>query len=541
MNLPKNIYRLIKKKNSFYILLFFVVIAIYFKTIFFKFTYLDDSMLLSNREPFLNSFANIIKSFQEPVFYLSASGSGYYRPILNVFFILQYKFFTNHFFGYHLFNVLLHFINVILVYKLFCLLKVKHKPALISALVFAVHPVLTQAVAWIPGLNDLLFAMFFLASFIYLIYYFESGIFKNLFFFLLFFGLSIFTKESALATIFVFITAYLVFDHKRSFKKIFSILFPSLLLFAAFFFLRSKAIDIHESFLYMIKSVFINFFSAFLVNFGKLFFPFNLSVMPILYQNNYLWGILAVLLTVLAFFTSKKKKITLLLLGLVIFLTTFAPVLINVMPGEKLVMYEHRMYVPLVGVTLIFLGMSSYLKYFIEKKMYILVLLVFSGIAFFHTNDFRNQYVFWEKAKNVIDIFPFAKGNLAYVYYRDGKIEEAKELLLELAETEKYKDYALNNLGIIYSKEGKTEEAINAYKEALKHNPLNSDCYLNLGYIYKSENDIENAKKYFLYAVYADNDNTDAMMNLASIYLDEGNVERAQLIYDEVKKHGVEY
>ncbi len=541
MNLPKNIYRLIKKKKSFYILLFVVVIAIYFKAIFFKFTYLDDASLINNRASFLDSFANIFKSFSEPVFYLAVKDSFYYRPILNVFFILQYKLFTNYYFGYHLFNILVHYVNTILLYKLLVALNTKRRIAFISTLIFAVHPVLTQAVAWIPGLNDLLFAMFFLASFIYLIYYLESGIFKNLFFFLLFFGLSIFTKESALTTIFIFIVAYFAIKHGRSFKKFTSIFIPSFILIATFFFVRSRVVSFQPPSLYLLKSVFSNSGGAFLVNFGKLFFPFNLSVMPILYQNNYLWGILAVLLTVLAFFMSKKKKITLLLLGSVIFLTTFAPVLINVMPGEKLVMYEHRMYVPLIGVIIAFLGVSAYSKYLIDKKVFIPILIAFSVITFVHMNKFRDQYVFWESTQKISEIFPFAKTNMAIVYYQQGKNEQAKKLLLELATLDKFKDSALNTLGIIYMNEGKTEEAINAYKEALKHNPLNSSCYLNLGYIYKSENDIENAKKYFLYAVYTDNDNTDAMMSLASIYLDEGNVERAQLIYDEVKKHGVEY
>ena len=417
----------------------------------------------------------------------------------------------------------------------------KSKPAFVSSLLFAVHPVLTQAVAWVPGLNDLLLAMFFLASFIYLINYLKSGGIKDLFFYSLFFGLSIFTKENALTTIFVFIAAYFFLDHKRSFKKLISIIIPLIVSLALFFFLRDKAVDTQLTSSYLVKSIFGNLLGGFLVNFGKLFFPFNLSVMPILYRNVYVWGVLAVVLMSVVLLTSKKKNLSLILLGFAIFWTTFIPVLINPILGEKLVMYEHRMYIPLIGLLLMLLGTSAYLKSVVKKQFFMPALIVFFVISFTHMDNFKDQYVFWENAKEVIDIFPFAKANLAYVYYQDGKVDEAKKLILELAETDKFKDFALNNLGIIYMKEGRVEDAMNAYQEALKHNPLNSGSYLNMGQIYKLNGDLENAKKYFLFAVYTDNDNIDAMMNLASIYLDEGNVEKAQLIYDEVKKHGIEY
>ncbi|KKT32412.1 MAG: hypothetical protein UW20_C0015G0004 [Candidatus Woesebacteria bacterium GW2011_GWB1_44_11] len=119
---------LYKLKQERYVFLLFAVVIflLYAKSLFFKFTYLDDNQLLINRTHFLDNFANIIKSFQEPVFYLAASGSTYYRPILNVFFILEYNLFSDNFFLYHLFNIILHLLNTFLVYKFFTKFKVKN-------------------------------------------------------------------------------------------------------------------------------------------------------------------------------------------------------------------------------------------------------------------------------------------------------------------------------------------------------------------------------------------------------------------------------
>ena len=533
---------LYKLKQERYVFLLFAVVIflLYAKSLFFKFTYLDDNQLLINRTHFLDNFANIIKSFQEPVFYLAASGSTYYRPILNVFFILEYNLFSDNFFLYHLFNIILHLLNTFLVYKFFTKFKVKNTTSIASALIFGVHPVLTQAVGWIPGINDLLLALFLLPSIIYFIDYLENGSNKNLFFYILFFSLSIFTKESAILLIFVYALIFFFVKNKRSIKKFLIIFLPQLLTIGAFLYLRFRAVQLDVPGSYAMNSILTSFVGGFLVNIGKILFPVNLFVIPILYESNYLYGIASIVIVLLVILISKYKNGRLIIIGATLFVVSFLPTLINPTPGDKLVMFEHRLYIPLIGVLLVLIGTSVYTKYFIGKKLYILVIIVFSVLTFVHLDDFQNQYTFWRKAAAIVDIFPVAKANLAYVYYRDGKVDDAKRLLTELAETE-HRDYAYDNLGMIATYEGDFDKAMDYFKKSLKFNPLNSTTYLFMAYVYKYKNDIPNAKNYFLYAVYTDNDNIEAMMNLASIYLDEGNTQRAQLIYDEVKKHGVEY
>lgn len=515
---------------------------LYGKAVLFKFTFLDDNVLILGRTSFLNNFANIIKSFQEPVFYLSAPMTTYYRPVLNVFFILQYKLFGNTYWGYHFFNILVHTVNILLVYKLFVRLKIDKKVSAISALLFAVHPVLTQAVAWVPGLNDLLLALFFLSSFLYLINYLETSNVKDLFFYLLFFALSIFTKESALPLIFIYFTYYLLSSGKKSIKKPLLIFIPSILVMSLFFYVRSKAIALDVTSGWLYNSVLNNFIGGFLVNLGKIFFPFHLSVLPILYKDSYLWGILTLILIGLIVILSKRRVIKSIILGFIIFIVTFLPTLINPAPSEKLVIFEHRLYIPLIGIFVIINSTSFFKDIFIKKKLYIPILILLFAMTFLHLDNFKNQDAFWKNAKATSGEFPQTKLNLALNYYSQGNLNEAKQELNDLlGQEDRYASMVYNNLAVISTREGNFDLAIEELKRAIKSDPLNSKSYLNLGYIYKYKKDIPKAKDYFLYAVYTDQDNVDAMMNLASIYLDEGNTERAQLIYNEVKKHGVEY
>src|SRR5437879_296672 len=71
--------------------------------------------------------------------------------------------------------------------------------AFLSALIFVVHPVLTQAVVWIPGRNDSLLAVFGLLSILCFIKYAEEGKLSQLLLHFLFLIISLLTKETAIS------------------------------------------------------------------------------------------------------------------------------------------------------------------------------------------------------------------------------------------------------------------------------------------------------------------------------------------------------
>src|SRR5262249_4997349 len=97
-----------------------------------------------------------------------AARSNYYRPM----FFLE-NWFTAHAisaspWAFHLMNVLLHAAVVALVWSVALNLAADRRIALVAATLFAVHPVHTEAVAWITDTVDLGCTLFFLlAVFLY--------------------------------------------------------------------------------------------------------------------------------------------------------------------------------------------------------------------------------------------------------------------------------------------------------------------------------------------------------------------------------------
>ncbi len=122
---------------------------------------------------------------------------GYYRPLISLSFLADFAFWGVSPFGYHLTNILLHALVSVLVFLFLSrVFRRREGVALVSALLFAVHPVHAESVSWISGRTDLIATLFLLASLLALAAAprWRGGLPLALLFFLL----SLFAKESSL-------------------------------------------------------------------------------------------------------------------------------------------------------------------------------------------------------------------------------------------------------------------------------------------------------------------------------------------------------
>ena len=148
----------ISQRTSLLFLLF-VVLGIYYPAIFAPLSSIDDPGIYSY---LLNTDFTLHKIFV-------SGGGNYYRPILIVSYMMDKYVWGLEESFMHLENIVFHLLNTLMVFviarKGALLQGIRSETVpLVAALFFAIHPLNTEAVAWIAGRTDLLACFFLLLS-----------------------------------------------------------------------------------------------------------------------------------------------------------------------------------------------------------------------------------------------------------------------------------------------------------------------------------------------------------------------------------------
>ncbi|MEK7664547.1 MAG: tetratricopeptide repeat protein, partial [Patescibacteria group bacterium] len=480
----------------------------YFKSLFFNFTYLDDNALILDNLPFLQNIGNVFSAFTAEVFVALHGLNAYYRPLLTISFMPDAVLGGQSPVIYHFTNIIIHLVSSSLVFKLLLKLKRSKIISLFLSVVFLVHPALTQAVSWVPGRNDSLLTVFILASFIFFLDFIEKNKKKSIFWSVFFFLLALFTKETAL--ILPFICLLYIFLKRlpvKYFLMKFWIWWAAS--FVIFFFLRHIALKnpIPMSVKDIFLSVFLNL-PALIQLLGKVFFPFNLSVLPIIQDTTFVWGVLAVFF-ILGFSiiqsqqedkTTLKKSFYMMFFGIIWFAVFLLPSFIRPNPSVVADFIEHRLYLPIIGI-IIFLAESRLwhnINNFYNRRylaICIFILSIFCFLTFWRQDNFFDKMSFWKNAAKNSPHSPLAQRNLGAMYYLQGQYDLSEEYYKKSLALNKFEPMAHNNLGLIYAGKGLFLEAEQEYLEELSFNPNYDNAHFNLGLLYYKTGKTEEAKK----------------------------------------------
>src|SRR5579872_3731687 len=170
-------------------------LAAYSPALSFQFTYDDFPQIVHNK---------LIQSWQYvglyPKIHVWAQSSlwgNYYRPLFLFLLLLEHTAFGLHPMGWHAVSIAFHLGVVLFVFALANEF-IDEQSALVSALIFALHPIHIESVAWVSGVTDPMLAVFSLACILYFIRFRKRGRYFLLALSLLFYAGALLSKETAI-------------------------------------------------------------------------------------------------------------------------------------------------------------------------------------------------------------------------------------------------------------------------------------------------------------------------------------------------------
>ena len=151
------------------LVLFSAVIVCYSSVLNAGFVWDDEHIILQN--PLVRAPLWAFQMFKQDIVNSGFSYTVYYRPVQILSYAIDYRIGGMSPFVYHFTNIMLHFLNSVIVFLLAYKLTRIKAVALLTGFIFAVHPVQTGAVAYISGRTDLLFFLFgFLSMYFYVLF-----------------------------------------------------------------------------------------------------------------------------------------------------------------------------------------------------------------------------------------------------------------------------------------------------------------------------------------------------------------------------------
>jgi len=242
-----------------------------------------------------------IREFKRPALYLSHEDgirnggltgyhTGYYRPLINLFYTIDFKIWGMNPSGFRTTNLILHLFTCIILYQLLFTLLGGRFIAFAVTILFGLHPVNTESVAFICARNNILVTIFSLISFYY---YLENSkekkIWAGLLSYLAFVA-ALFCKEFAvmLLPIFFLYNRLIVNNRKILKDEIFGYI-PFILILFLYFILR---ISVTSSLLTPSEMGHLSYrvyFTPYLIvwNLKLIFFPYGLHSFGLSYPSTF--------------------------------------------------------------------------------------------------------------------------------------------------------------------------------------------------------------------------------------------------------------
>ncbi|UCH22571.1 MAG: tetratricopeptide repeat protein [Deltaproteobacteria bacterium] len=495
-----------------------------------------------------------------------------YRPIPCLTFGLNYYFGQLNPFGYHLVNTIIHFLSAAILFLTILSLfqtpnladKNQEKAyfiALLSAVLWAVNPIQTQAVTYIVQRMAAMATLFYLMGlFFYLRGRLEqSGMKRKVIYFIyafLSFLLALGSKENAVTLPVAVIMVEMIFFQdlrqpakRKRFLLIFAVSVFAVLLVGAFIFLESgfgflkgygnRPFTLGQRLLTEPRVLVFYLSQIFYPVPGRLSIDHDMAISTSFFHP---WTTLPSILFIFCLigwsFSQIHKRPLISFAVLFYFLNHLIES--SIIPLELI--FEHRNYLPSLFLFLpISAGLNRLLNYYVQKNRimyaaissFITLLVIGLGMGTFIRNlAWASEKSLWEDALRKAPQSSRPYHNLAWAYYdRLGQDKQSLELYQKALALRRHnvstKQMTLGNIANIYYKARNYQKAAELWTEALSLYPKNEIIRHRLATVLTKLGDLDAASEHMDFLIARRSDHTEYLNLMGYILMKQGRFKEA--------------
>jgi tetratricopeptide (TPR) repeat protein len=417
---------------------------------------------------------------------------GNYHPLTMLSLALNYFISGMNPWSYHLLNLLLHLINCVLVFRFARLLSKNNLVAFVTAILFGIHPMHVESVAWVTERKDVLYGLFFIAGLISYTKYADTGNRRQYIITLVFLVLALLSKPAAV----IFPLALFCIDIFRRRKPGMKLITEKIPFFILPFilglitYLAQKEKGAIDPYTFSFGTRILMGFYGTMMYFVKMIIPVNLSPFypyaPInepLPSEYYLAPLFFVALLAVCIYSWKKNRVA--AFGILFYIINLLLVL-QFLPVGSAIIADRYTYIPYIGL---FFIIGYLIDRFAKGKtatgyyIIIAVAVLFSFLTFRQSTFWNDSAALWD---HTIAITPSSR--------------------------------AYDNRAQIFSQEKNYDMAVEYYGEALKINAIDKEAYANRGNIYFDSKKFDLAFNDYKQALSIDSNYYTALDNLGALY-----------------------
>lgn len=521
-------------------------LAVYGNTLDNGFVYDDVGQVLRNE--WIKDIKHIPEIFSSNVWKFEGMQSNYYRPLMHVVYMLNYFLFGLRPWGFHLVNIMTHAGVSILVFLIAARLPEESRsaspspswaPPFIAAMLFAAHPIHTEAVAWVAGLPELAFSLFSLLSlYLYILSKGKKSATVLPVLSVLSYVFAVLFKETALIFPLILLAYDAIFREPGQPLRVLNYV-PYLAVIGLYLMVRVSVlgnfVPIQRYGGLSTYQYAINILPLFTDYLGKLILPVNLNAYHVFHPLTSILevkGILSLVISsvfvVFAWIMMKKDKTA--FFGLTLIVLPLLPVLYVSGVGEN-TFAERYLYLPSFGFSLLLV--SGVIRLAKQRWSPLLVIGLTAALGLYclgtvqRNTIWKSDLSLWtDTAKKSPDSF-VPQEALGDALLNEGWTDEAIECLQ--AVLRKKPDFleAHYNIGVAYGKKGLNDEAIRHFQAAIALRPDLVKAHSNLALAYQKKGLMDKVIEQYQTVVSLKPDSLDAHNNLAIAYGEAGKIDQA--------------